>query len=73
MVEVSIEVRSGATRFSVAVQAEGVERAVSLVAGRYPGGDCGVEFPIDPERFFVKDPTARPEMIGIEQSGPMAA
>ena len=73
MVKVSIEVRSGASRFSVAVQAVSIERAVSLVAARYPGGDCGVKFPIDPESFFVKDPAARPEMISFEQPDLIAA
>ena len=73
MVRVSIEVRSGAGHFSVAVQAESIQRAVSLVAKRYPGGDCGVEFPIGPERFFVRDPAARPETIGLEQPDLMAA
>jgi hypothetical protein len=73
MVKVSIEVCSGATRFSVAVQAESIERAVSLVAARYPGGDCEVKFPIDPESFFVKDPAARPEIVGFEQPDLIAA
>ena len=73
MVEVSIEVRSGATRFCVAVQAVSIERAVSLVAARYPGGDCAVKFPIDPESFFVKDPAARPEIVGFEQPDLIAA
>jgi hypothetical protein len=73
MVKVSVEVRSGPTRFSVVVQAESIERAVSLVARRYPGGDCGVIFPIGPEVFFVKDPAARPGMVGFEQPDPIAA
>jgi len=73
MVKLSIEVRSGATRFSVAVQAESIPRAVSLVEGRYPGGDCGVKFPIDPESFFVKEPAGRPETIGFEQPDLKAA
>jgi hypothetical protein len=73
MVKVAIEVRSGASRFRVAVQAESIERAVSLVARRYPAGDCQVNFPIDPEDFFVKDPAARPEMVGFEQMDLIAA
>jgi len=73
MVKVSIEVCSGVSRFSVAVQAESIERAVGLVAARYPGGDCGVKFPIDPEDFFVKDPAARPEIVGYEQPALIAA
>jgi hypothetical protein len=73
VVKVSIEVRSGASRFSVAVQAVSIERAVSLVAARYPGRDCEVKFPIDPEDFFVKDPVARPEIVGFEQPDLIAA
>ena len=73
MVKVSIEVRSEATRFSVVVQAVSIERAVSLVAGRHPNWNCRVKFPIDPEGFFVKDPAARPEMVGFEQPDLIAA
>lgn len=39
MVKVSVEVRKGASRFAVAVSAGSAQRAVSLVQGRYPGGD----------------------------------
>ena len=49
MVKVSVEVRKGASRFAVAVSAGSAQRAVSLVQGRYPGGDCRVLFPVDPE------------------------
>jgi hypothetical protein len=67
MVRVSIEVRSGAVRFSVTVQAESIQRALSLVATRYPDRDYGMKFTIDPEGFFVKAPADRPEMVGHEQ------
>jgi hypothetical protein len=73
MVKVSIEVRSEAARFCVLVEAESIERAVSLVAARYPGGNCGVKFPIDPEDYFVKEPAARPEVVGVEQPDLIAA
>lgn len=58
MVKVSIEVRKGAARFKVAVQAESIQRAMSLIEGRFPGGDCRVKFPIDPEGFFAGDGAA---------------
>ncbi len=67
MVRVSIEVYDGAARFSVAVQAESIRRAVSIMGSRYPNSDVRVRFPIDPERFFVKDPTAR---AGLTEHGP---
>ena len=52
MIRVSVEVCSGATRFRVAVWAESIEQAESLVTARYPGGDAMVVFPIEPETFF---------------------
>jgi hypothetical protein len=45
MVKVSIEVRSGSTRFRVAIRAESVQRAVELVGERFPGRDARVSFP----------------------------
>lgn len=63
MVKVSVEVQSGAARFRVTVQAESIERALSLVGRRYPGRAAKVRFPIDPEGFFVEDRGARAGMI----------
>jgi hypothetical protein len=63
MVKVSVEVRSGTARFRVAVQAESIQRALRLVAGRYPGRSCGVKFPIEPEGFFVGGHGARAGML----------
>jgi hypothetical protein len=59
MVKVSIEVRSGAARFRVAVRAESIHQAVELVGERFPGRDVVVGFPIDPEDFFVEVSAAR--------------
>lgn len=59
MVKVSMEVRKGASRFAVAVSAESIQRAVSLVRGRYPGGECRVLSPADPARAgMVERPAA---------------
>lgn len=58
MVRVSIEVRNGVARFSVAVRARSIRRALSIAGNRYPGSGVKVEFPIDPESFFVKHPPA---------------
>lgn len=55
MVKVSIEVVDGSARFEVAVCAQSIERALSLVAARYPRGQGRVTFPIEPEGFFIKD------------------
>jgi hypothetical protein len=64
MIRVVVQVRTGAAHFNVAVQAENIQRAVNFVAGRYRDGDVRVKFPIEPERFFVKD---LGELIGHEQ------
>ena len=66
MVKISIEVRSGAARFDVAVQAESIQRAVSLVKERFTKGSVKVRFPIKPESFFVDDPTARTGTVSPE-------
>ena len=55
MIRVVLEVSEGAAPFRLAVEAEGITEALSLIAGRHPGGDVRVVFPIDPEEFFVGD------------------
>ena len=52
MVKVSIEIHSETARFAVAVQAKSIQRALSIVAARYPGSVARVKFPIDPEGGF---------------------
>jgi hypothetical protein len=73
MVKVSIEVRNGATHFNVAVRAQSIKRAMSVVRGRYPRCDVRVKFPIDPEGFFVKEPAPRSGIDGAEQPDLIAA
>jgi hypothetical protein len=68
-VNVSIEVRSGAARFDVAVQSQSIERAVSLVGERCPNGNVRVKFPIDADGFFMKDPADRAGIVGCKQAG----
>ena len=63
MVKVSVEVRSGTARFRVAVQAESAERALSLVAGRYPARACRVEPPIEAQELFAARAGTRPEKL----------
>ena len=58
MVRVSIEIHSGAVRFLVAVQAQSIQRALSIVAARHPGSVASVKVPIEPEGFFVEDAAA---------------
>jgi len=67
VVRVSVEVRSGAARFRVGVQARSIERAVRLVRGSYPDGDARVIFPIDGAKYFVGDVGAQGEQIEFEE------
>jgi hypothetical protein len=73
VVRVSIEVSSGAARFHVAIRAESIQRAVSIVAAWYPGKDCRVKLPIEPEGFFVSDAAARTGIVGLERPDVIAA
>src|SRR5215203_2376492 len=58
MVRSAVQVRSGAARFSVAVQAESIERALEIAKKQNPGRNCDVASPINSEVFFVADPAA---------------
>ncbi len=73
MIKVTIEVHNGSTHFNVSVKAQSIERAMSIVRGRYPGCTIRIKFPIDPEGFFVKEPTPRAGIIGVEQPELIAA
>jgi hypothetical protein len=73
MVKVSIEVHNGAALFEVAVRAQSIERAASVVRGSYPGCDIRVKVPIDPEGFFVWEPAPRMGKVGVERPEFIAA
>ena len=73
MVKVSIEVHNGAALFEVAVSAQSIERAASVVRGSYPGCDIRVKFPIDPKGFFVGQPAPRMRIVGVERPEFIAA
>ena len=73
LVRISVEVRSGTARFRVGVQAENIKKALSMVEGRYPRGVVRVAFPIEPEGFFVGEPSAPARVIGYEQVHEVAA
>jgi hypothetical protein len=72
MVKISIEVRSGAARFDVTVQAETIQQALSFVEERYSKGSVKVRFPIKP-KSFVEGPTARRRIVGLEHPARVAA
>jgi hypothetical protein len=73
LVKVTVEVRSGAARFRVSVQAPSIQRAVSLVRSSHPAGNVKIIFPIDPVGFFVKDPAAQVGTVEHGQPEPVAA
>ena len=73
MVKISVEVRSGAARFDVGVQAESIQRALSFVQERYSKGSVKVRFPIEPESFFVEDLTATRGIVSLEDRARVAA
>ena len=49
MAKISVEVRCGAARFAVAVQAHTIRQALDIAATRYPGNAVRVKSPIDQE------------------------
>jgi hypothetical protein len=63
MVRISVEVKSGAARFRVMVQAESIERALEIARRHNPNKECRVTFPLDSETFFVEDPVAKVEAV----------
>ncbi len=67
MAKVSVEVRSGAARFGVAIQAESIRRALEIVEGKNPGCEARVAFPIDPEVFFIGDTATVTEPVNQEK------
>ena len=68
VVKFSVEVRSGAARFRVGVQASSIQRALNLVKGIHCASDVKVLFPIDPEGFFVEDALAAEGLIQRNKS-----
>jgi hypothetical protein len=73
MVKVSVEVRSGTARFGVSVQAQSIRSALALVEARYPRGEVGMVFPIEPEGFFVDGPAALAGTVETEHREKSAA
>ena len=68
MIRVSVEVSSGMTRFRATVWAQSIERALSAVKVRYPGGEARVIFPIEPEAYFEDSVMLTNEVVRLEAS-----
>ena len=58
MVRIAVQARSGAARFSVAVQAESIERALEIAKKQNLGRNCDVTVPVNSKVFFVAKPAA---------------
>ncbi len=58
MVRITVQARSGAARFSVAVQAESIEQALEIAKKQNLGRNSEVTFPINAEVSFVAKPAA---------------
>ena len=58
MVRITVQATSGAARFSMAVQAESVERALEIAKKQDLGRNSEVTFPIYSEVFFAAEPIA---------------
>jgi len=58
MARISVEVRSGAARFAVAVKAPTIQRALDIVATRFPGCVVRVKAPIAQGGSSVEDRAA---------------
>ena len=54
MVKVSIEVHDGAARFMIAVKAQSIRQALSIVEARYLDSVTKVKVPSNPESFFLE-------------------
>ena len=64
IIKISIEVRSSAARFKVALVAESIEGALEMAKRYNPGKECKVVFPIDLESFFAGDDLERGGVVG---------
>ena len=73
MIQVLLEVRTGATRFRVSARAQSIQRAVSIAGARYPSGEVRLVLPVEPEMFFVKDDLRKAESVGVQMTESVAA
>lgn len=72
MVQVDIEVRTGAARFRVTARARSIHRAVSLAGAGYPGAEVRLVVPVEEDSFFVEDAPDKAEFVGFRMPEAMA-
>jgi hypothetical protein len=53
MIQVVLEICTGAASFRVTVRARSILRAVRVAGARYPNGEVRLVVPVEPETFFV--------------------
>ncbi len=63
MIQVQVEVESGAGRFLVSARAASIGRAVSLVCAGNPNTTARVVFPIEPEAFFIGEASEQEDLV----------
>ena len=63
MIKTLVEVTGNIGTLSVMVYAKNLRQAVELVADRYPSYAVSVQFPLDPDLFFVQGPAVGTEMV----------
>ena len=53
MIQVVLEICTGAASFRVTARARSIRRAVRVAGARYPNGEVRLVLPVEPETFFV--------------------
>jgi hypothetical protein len=53
MIQVVLEICTGAASFRVTARARSILRAVRVAGARYPNGEVRLVLPVEPETFFV--------------------
>jgi hypothetical protein len=72
VIQVVIEVRSGAASFRVSVRARSIQRAFDLVRDSYPGAEASLVLPVEPEPFFAGDDFDGAELVTLQTPERMA-
>lgn len=73
MARISVQVRSGAARFRVGIQAPSIREALAIAGNRYPSGEVGVVFPAKLQGYTAGKPTTTAEAAGHERAHAVAA
>jgi hypothetical protein len=72
MIQIVLEVRTGAARFRVSARAASIQRAVSLAGARYPGGEVRLILPVESDTFFAEAVPGEKESIAVQMPESLA-